>query len=406
MESTPRGLRRHIALFGKTNSGKSMLFNLLTGCDNAIVSEKAGTTTDPVLKNMELLPFGPVTLIDTAGLDDTTELGKKRIKKTRDVSRRADIGLMLADVNEINNANINGVDYKDIFSGKKIDVFTKCDLINSQDLKNIKEQFPNAVFVSQDDPQSIELLKNTLVQTLKEIEVSDEDSLICSLVPRGGTVVMAVSIDSEAPKGRLILPQVQLIRDCLDHGVKVCVTRETELKETLAVVSAVDLVVADSQIFNIVNNIVPANIPLTSFSILLAHQKGNFKQLLKGIDQIKNLKNNDPILILEACTHNHTHEDIGRVKIPALLEKYTGKKFNFHFFSGYNINENPNEYSMAILCGSCMINKAELQTRLKLLSENNIPVTNYGIILAFLNGILERCTGIFTGANNFDRTAL
>ena len=396
MENTPRGLRRHIVLLGKTNSGKSTLFNLLTEQDNAIVSDKPGTTTDPVLKSMELLPFGPITLIDTAGLDDTTKLGKQRMEKTYEFARRADIGLMLFDAATAKDLNNNDIDFfNKIFPGLKIAVFTKCDLLETQTLKVNKEKYQDAFFISQNEPQSIEKLKKTLVEILTEMEKADEDSLINGLVLAGGTVVMVVPVDSEAPKGRLILPQVQLIRDCLDHGIKVCVTRDTELEATLANTKTVDLVVTDSQVFRIVNDIVSATIPLTSFSILLARQKGNFNQLIKGTEQIKNLQNDDKILILEACTHNHTHEDIGRVKIPALLQKYTGKKLEFEFFSGYKIPENLSDYSLAILCGSCMINKTELQSRLKLLSDNDIPATNYGIILAFLNGILERCTNIF-----------
>ena len=396
MKDTPRGLRRHIVLLGKTNSGKSTLFNLLTGQDNAIVSDKPGTTTDPVLKSMELLPFGPITLIDTAGLDDTTKLGRQRMEKTYEFARRADIGLMLFDATSAKDLNNSDVDFfNKIFPGLKIAVFTKCDLLETKTLEANKEKYQDAFFISQNDPQSIEELKKTLAEILTEMEKADEDSLISGLVSADGTVVMVVPVDSEAPKGRLILPQVQLIRDCLDHGIKVCVTRETELEAALESVKSIDLVVTDSQVFHIVNDIVPANIPLTSFSILLAHQKGNFDQLIKGTDCIKSLKDNDKVLVLEACTHNHTHEDIGRVKIPALLQKHTGKKLEFEIFSGYKIPENLNDYSLAILCGSCMINKAELQSRLKILSDNNIPAVNYGIILAFLNNILERCTSIF-----------
>jgi len=392
----PRGMQKNIILFGKTNSGKSTLFNLLTSQDNAIVSDKPGTTTDPVLKSMELLPFGPITLIDTAGLDDTTELGKQRIKKTYEFTRRADVGLMVFDATSAKDLNNNDIDFLNkIFPGLKIAIFTKCDLLDTQSLKIIKEKYQDAFFISEKDTQSIEELKKSLAEILIEMEKNDEDSLISGLAAAGDTVVMVVPVDSEAPKGRLILPQVQLIRNCLDHGIKVCVTREIELKETLESIKKVDLVVTDSQVFQIVNDMVPKNIPLTSFSILLARQKGNFDQLIRGTDHIKYLKDNNKILMLEACTHNHTHEDIGRVKIPALLQKYTGKKLEFEFFSGYKIPDNLNDYSLAILCGSCMINKAELQSRLKILSDNDIPATNYGIILAFLNGILERCTNVF-----------
>ena len=391
MKDTPRGMRRHIALLGKTNAGKSTLFNLLTGQENAIVSEKAGTTTDPVIKSMELLPFGPVALIDTAGLEDTTELGRQRMKKTMEFARRADIGLIVREAHDTDSGPAD----ESFYTGEKIYVFTKCDLVDQQALDRIKKQYPGSVLISHDNPEDIDSLKRILIERLTGMEEAGGDTLIGDLLPRGGTVVMVVPVDSGAPKGRLILPQVQLIRDCLDYGIKAYVTRETELESALGDLPSIELVVTDSQVFAFVNELVPADIPLTSFSMLLARQKGNFKQLLGGTGHIKNLKDNDRILMLEACTHNHTHEDIGRVKIPGLLNQFTGKRLEYVYCGGYCMPDCLDGYSMAVLCGSCMINKKELTLRLKLMEEKNIPVTNYGIILAYLNGILDRCTETF-----------
>lgn len=395
MKSTPQGLRRHIALFGKTNAGKSTLFNLFTGQANAIVSDKPGTTTDPVIKSMELIPFGPVTVIDTAGLEDTTELGKQRTDKTREFARRADIGIMLTEAARYDGSRLDAMD-ESFFTGETIRVFSKCDLVNGNILENMKKQYPDAIFISKDDHEAIDHLKAVVIKKLNAMEEADgDDTLIGDLLPYGSTVVMVVPVDSGAPKGRLILPQVQLIRDCLDHGVKVYVTRETELKSAISELTQPALVVTDSQAFALVDEVVPAGIPLTSFSMLLARQKGDFKQLLRGTEHIKNLRDNDKILMLEACTHNHTHEDIGRVKIPALMNKHTGKKLEYVCFSGYSIPTDLTDYSMAILCGSCMINKTEVLSRLRLLEERSIPATNYGIVLAYLNGTLDRCKEFF-----------
>ncbi|MCL1998820.1 MAG: [FeFe] hydrogenase H-cluster maturation GTPase HydF [Turicibacter sp.] len=389
METTPRGLRRHIALFGKTNVGKSTLFNLLTGQENSIVSETAGTTTDPVIKSMELIPYGPIVLIDTAGLNDDTYLGSKREGKTREFARRADMGIFIREIGDD-----DGFDIVNFFNGEKIYVFTKCDLADEQVLVSLKSSYPHAIFVS-DNGTGVDDLKQALVTKLTKLEKSEKETLIGDLLPPSSTVVMVVPIDSEAPKGRLILPQVQLIRDCLDNGIKSYVTRETELAEAISELSNIDLVVTDSQAFSLVNSIIPPDIPLTSFSMLLARQKGDFNRFLSGVETIKTLKDGDKILMLEACTHSHNHEDIGRVKIPKALQNASGKELIFDFFSGYDIPKDLQTYSLAILCGSCMINRKEVQSRLKLLGENNVPVTNYGVILAYFSGILDRCAEIF-----------
>ncbi|MCL1993487.1 MAG: [FeFe] hydrogenase H-cluster maturation GTPase HydF [Spirochaetes bacterium] len=390
MKDTPRGMLRHIAIFGKTNAGKSTLFNLLTGQENAIVSEKAGTTTDPVVKNMELLPFGPVVLIDTAGLDDASELGGQRVKKTRAFARRADIGIFLKEIGEAGDFPADS-----FFTGEKIQAFTKCDLADSQTLEAAKKRHPDALFISKGNKGDIESFKKTLVEKLAGMGGIEEDSLVGDLVPPGGRVVMVVPVDSGAPKGRLILPQVQFLRDCLDHGIKTYVTRDSELEGALADIGRIDLVVTDSQIFAFVDKTVPANIPLTSFSMLLARQNGDLRQLIDGLGVITSLQDGDKILMLETCTHNHSHEDIGKVKIPRLLEKFCGKKLEYDFYSGYDMPDDLTGYALAILCGGCMVSKREMLSRLRLLKESGIPATNYGVVLAYLNGILDRSKIIF-----------
>lgn len=389
MEKTPNALRKHVALLGDTNAGKSTLFNALTGQDGSIVSDKPGTTTDPVRAAMELIPYGPVVLIDTAGSADESDLGERRMKKTADIIRRADAALYVADAGNFNR------DAYQRFTHEKLPhilVFTKCDISDKSAVDSLRGEFPHAVFFYGEASP----LREKLAALLQSLQPEDE-TIIGDLVPRNGNVVMVVPVDSEAPKGRLILPQVQLLRDCLDHGIKCLVTRETELESALECLSPVALVVTDSQAFGIVNRLVPQSIPLTSFSMLLARQKGNFSQLLSGADTVAGLPKNSRILMLEGCTHNHTHEDIGRAKIPALLEKRTGKRFRYDFFSGYDFPEDLSPYSLAIQCGSCMLNKREITSRLELMAEKGLPVTNYGIILAWANGILERCREIFEG---------
>jgi [FeFe] hydrogenase H-cluster maturation GTPase HydF len=386
MKEIPLAMRKHVALFGETNAGKSSLFNAILGQDLAIVSEKKGTTTDPVTKAMELIPFGPIALIDTAGLGDFSYLGESRMKKTYDILRRCDLGIYVADT-------------MDFHSGKYIDfarrcpnhilVFAKADLIK----KDVKIEYKDAVYVSVKDTDSIDSLKGVIAQRLSESDDNNK-SVIAGFLPKGGTVVLVISVDSEAPKERLILPQVQLIRECLDSGIKAFVVRDTELKGALSDLKQIDLVVADSQIFKTVSEIVPQSIPLTSFSMLLAKQKGNFSQLIKGVEEIDCLPENANILVLEGCTHNHTHEDIGRVKIPNLLRKKTGKHFNFDYYAGYNVPDDFLKYRLVIMCGSCMLNHKEVNSRLMLCERENIPVTNYGIMLAYLNGILDRAAQI------------
>ena len=391
MEQTPLAMRKHIAIFGSTNAGKSTLFNALLGQDLAIVSEVSGTTTDPVTKAMELIPYGPVALIDTAGLGDTTVLGKQRMEKTLSILGRTDLILYVIDASD--EAEGQDSDASDLKETPCLYVYTKCDLAGEERLQKIKTQRPEAVFLSNTDTKSLDSLKECIMEELEKQEREDETQL-GGILPKGSTVVMVAPIDAEAPKGRLILPQVQLIRDCLDHDMKAYVTKETTLKDALENLRHVDLVVTDSQAFRVVDQIVPKEIPLTSFSMLLARQKGNFEQFLRGAEQIKQLRDGSRVLMLEGCTHNSSHEDIGRVKLPKLIEKMTGTKPAFEHFTGYSFPKEVEEYDLVIQCGMCMINKKEVRSRLRILAGAGVPVTNYGIALAYLNGILDRAKQI------------
>lgn len=391
MEKTPMSMRKHVAIFGDTNVGKSTLFNKLLGQDIAIVSSVRGTTTDPISKAMELIPYGPIVVIDTAGLGDKTVLGEMRVTKTMDVLKRTDLILYVSDASCENNISSCTID-KNI---PTIIVFTKCDLIDSEKLKQMQNDYPKAIFLSDYEEVSLDMLKQKIIEELEK-QQRDDETLIGNILPKDSSLILVCPIDSEAPKGRLILPQVQLIRDCLDHNMKAYVTTEKTLADSLSELEKVDLVVTDSQAFALVDSIVPKDIKLTSFSMLLANQKGDFIQLLDGADSIKNLNTESSVLILEGCTHNTSHEDIARVKIPKLIKKYLGGITpKYDYYTGYNFPDDIRKYDLIIQCGMCMINKKEVQTTLEIAKLNDVPVTNFGVALAFLNGILKRATEIF-----------
>lgn len=391
MEQTPLAFRTHVSIFGNTNAGKSSLFNKLIGQDMMIVSDKHGTTTDPVTKAMELLPYGPIALTDTAGLGDFSEIGEKRIEKTDKILERTDFAIYTAASDSFDENSY--LEMKKQFDKKHIKhllVFTKSDL-NTSDLA---AKYNDAVFVSVFDDNSIENLKKVLEQKLSEIK-PDDDTMIGGLLPPGSTIVLVVPIDSEAPKGRLILPQVQFLRDCLDNGMKAVVVRDTELEETLKELNHVDLVVTDSQVFGYVSSVVPKEIMLTSFSMMMAKMKGDITKLIQGANAIKSLKDGSRILMAEACTHNVSHEDIGRIKIPKLLQKCTGKKLEFEYYIHHDFPKDLSKYDLVIHCGGCMINSRSMNNRIEFCLENNVPITNYGVVLAYVNGILERGCKIF-----------
>lgn len=394
MKNTPNSNRLHIGIFGKTNSGKSSLLNAITEQNISIVSEIEGTTTDSVTKAMEFLPFGPVLFIDTAGLEDNTPLGKLRVKKTLEELKRTDFAILVMDATKIDMAF-----YKDQeFQFKKYNipflfVINKEDLLSENEKNMIKQIFPSAVFVSTKNRDSILMLKESILKEIRKEK--EEPKLLGDLVPYNGKVLMVVPVDSEAPKGRLILPQVQLIRECLDHGIKSYVVRDTELESALEDIKDIDLVVTDSQAFKNVDKILNNRAKLTSFSILFARQKGDLNDLIRGVKKLKSLNHGDKVLIAETCTHNTSHEDIGRVKIPKLVKNYTGKEIEFTFVGGKDFPENLSEYALVIHCGACMINRKHMQNRIDESMSLNVPITNYGLVIAEVTGILDKSLEIF-----------
>lgn len=389
MNTTPNANRKHIGIYGNTNSGKSSLMNKILGQDISLVSNVEGTTTDPVQKAMELIPFGPVLLIDTAGLEDKTELGEIRVKKSFEFLKRLDFAIYVVDGKNLDidtykkwkrEANKYNINY--------IVVVNKLDRLNNDEINNINNIFDNPLFISAKKNENIDKLKDELVKYLEQDE--EDKPIVGDLLPYGSNVVLVVPIDSEAPKGRIILPQVQVIRDCLDHGIKTYVVRDTELEEALKEIKNVDLVITDSQAFKEVDKIVPKEINLTSFSILFARQKGELSYLLEGANKLKDLKSGDKILICESCTHNISHEDIGRVKIPRMLNKIAGGELNLEYKVGYDFNEDVETYDMVIHCGACMVNRKSVINKINLCKEKNVPITNYGLVIAYFTGILDR----------------
>lgn len=383
LNQTPKGERIHIGIFGRTNAGKSSILNALTNQNIAIVSEIKGTTTDPVSKAMELLPLGPVVIIDTPGLDDNSELGKDRIKKSYQMLAKTDIAIIAVDSSSgIGETETNLIDEIKSRSIPYITVFNKCDLAP------VSVSGKNEIAVSALTGENITELKNMIATLAPEKE---ERVLVGDLIDSGDIIVLVVPIDEAAPKGRLILPQQQTIRDILDNGAIAVVCKDTELSDTLAKLSAKPrLVITDSQVFKKVAEIVPCDIPLTSFSILFARYKGDLQTLVDGAKAINSLEDGDRILIAEGCTHHRQCGDIGSVKIPRMLEKITGKKPVYDFVSGTEFAENTGEYKLIIHCGGCMLSEREMRTRIAATTARNIPIVNYGVLLACLTGILDR----------------
>jgi len=452
MQNIPRGMKAHIGIFGKRNVGKSSILNALTKQDISIVSETAGTTTDPVEKSMELLPLGPVLFVDTAGIDDEGALGLQRVEKTKKVIDRIDLAIIVADfkgfdkfeellIKEFETRKtpfiivINktdelypspnsipfccsssppvGEDRGEVVQGyRKIESFfvkgegvfqheskaRALEKLGEGSLAQLQKYQVQIVYTSALLKKGIDDLKQAIIKNVPESFFS-ETSIASDLIKAGEVAVLVVPIDLEAPKGRLILPQVQTIRDLLDNDSIVMVTKERELKKTLDNFKTPPaLVITDSQAFLKVSADVPRNIKLTSFSILFARFKGELNEFVKGTMAIEDLKSGDKILICESCTHHAIGDDIGRVKIPRWITQYTGKKLEFEHYAGHDFPPNIKDYALIIHCGACMTNRREILSRILKAKEANVPMTNYGLTIAYSLGIFERALEPFEGA--------
>ena len=392
LNATPSSERVHIGIFGKRNAGKSSLINAITGQNLAIVSEAKGTTTDPVYKAMELLPLGPVMIIDTPGIDDEGVLGSLRIQKAYQVLNKTDIALVIIDA----AVGPSAEDLRLIkrINAKKIPlliVINKCETINEDKKTAYQALLPNGklLFVSAEQQLNIFELKEAIAQTVPADE--NKAQIVADLLSPSDFVVLVVPIDSAAPKGRLILPQQQTIRDILEADAAAIVVKENELTNTLQNLGKrPKLVITDSQVFKKVAAETPADILLTSFSILFARYKGNLQTSVQGVTALESLEDGDKILIGEGCTHHRQCDDIGTVKPPRWIKEYTGKNPEFIFTSGTEFPLDLSPYKMIIHCGACMLNEREMQYRIKCAADQNIPFTNYGITIAYINGILKR----------------
>lgn len=390
LNDTPAANRLHIAFFGCRNAGKSSVVNAVTGQELAVVSDTPGTTTDPVMKTMELLPLGPVMIIDTPGFDDVGELGCLRIKKTKQILNRTDIALLVVDA--MTGQTDTDRQLISLFKEKEIPFLV---LKNKMDLlPEIPETGENEIYVSALTGEGIENCKE---QIGKLVSVEDmKAKIVGDLIRPSDFVVLVVPIDSAAPKNRLILPQQQTIRDVLETAATAVVVRETELKQTLPLLNKKpSLVVTDSQVFEKVSAEVPEDIPLTSFSILMARVKGYLETAVKGVSAVEHLKDGDCVLIAEGCTHHRQCDDIGSVKIPRWLRACTRKNIEIDLVSGREFPEDLSPYAFVIHCGGCMLNEREVKYRMKCAEDQSVPFTNYGIVIAYMKGILKRSIEIF-----------
>lgn len=399
MNQTPASERVHISFFGKRNAGKSSVINAVTGQDLSIVSSVMGTTTDPVYKTMELLPLGPVMIIDTPGIDDEGELGALRVRKSYQVLNKTDIAILVIDSTISKTEEEFALIHR--FHKKKIPylvVYNKIDLLSNEEIKDLAMSVrPGEVLVSASSNMNIYELKEKIA-SLKP-EDTHKYPLIQDLIEPLDLVILVVPIDKAAPKGRLILPQQQTIRDILERGALSLVVRDTELKDTLEHFRAQGirprLVVTDSQAFARVSRDTPEDITLTSFSILFARYKGELETQLKGVSSLSSLEDGDRILISEGCTHHRQCGDIGTSKIPDWIRNYTGKKPVFEFTSGTEFPEDVSSYKMVVHCGGCMLNEREMKYRIACCQDQEVPITNYGILIAQVTGILKRSLGPF-----------
>uniref|UniRef100_UPI004025CD6C [FeFe] hydrogenase H-cluster maturation GTPase HydF n=1 Tax=Candidatus Stercorousia sp. TaxID=3048886 RepID=UPI004025CD6C len=388
---TLKSMRLQIGVFGKTNVGKSSFLNRITNQEISIVSDIAGTTTDVVEKSMELLPVGPVTFLDTAGLNDESELGEKRVEKTMKVINRIDVAIIVCDFNGFDDYEKELIKKFEELKIPYLIVENKCD-IKKVELSG----YDNVLYTSvKDDEALVFKFKEALVKLLPE-DFVNSPKIAGDLVPPQSTVILVIPIDKEAPKGRIILPQVQTIRDLLDSNCMPYVVKETDLKQAIENLKTPPaLVITDSQAFKKVSEIVPQDIPLTSFSILFARLKGDLDEFTKGAEAIENLKDGDMVLILESCTHHAIEDDIGRVKIPNLLRKRTGKNLVIHNYAGHDFPD-VKDYKLIIHCGACMTNRREVLSRILIANKSGVPITNYGVAISYCLGILPRAVKIFS----------
>jgi len=398
LNETPSGERIHIGFFGRRNAGKSSLVNRVTGQSLAVVSPEKGTTTDPVYKAMELLPLGPVMIIDTPGSDDVGELGGLRVEKTMEILGKTDIAVLVIDA----SAGLTGEDRElaEMFEARKIPYIIAC---NKSDKLNPADTIPagNSIYVSALTGEGVDALKER-ISALADKDAKPEHHLVADLLSSGDQIVLVIPIDESAPKGRIILPQQQVIRDALEAGALITVSRETELAAALAALKeAPALVITDSQAFSQVAEIVPENVPLTSFSILMARYKGFLDTALSGVSMIETLKDGDKVLIAEGCTHHRQCRDIGTVKIPGWLKTHSGHDVTIETCSGREFPTDLSKYRLVIHCGGCMLNEREVLRRMQVSVAQGVPFLNYGVFIAYVNGILKRSVAAVPHTTSF-----
>lgn len=392
-----KDLKPHIGIYGRMNNGKSSIINKLTGQPLAIVSDQAGTTTDPVRKSIEIFGIGPVVLIDTAGIDDNSELGRQRVQKTYQTLKEIDCAILI-----ITGDGFGRPEHELIEEFKKHDIpyiiiHNKSDVekISIDQLNKIEKEYGIKVLEYSALKDDASIIANSLKRAIPD-SAYKRPSLLGGIIKPGETVVLVTPIDEEAPEGRMILPQVMAIRDVLDNDCICVVLKETALQQYFDMnMPKPALVVTDSQVFGMVSKIVPEDVQLTSFSIVLARLRGDFDNYLKGTPRLSDLKDGDKILMLESCTHEISCDDIGRVKLPNLIRKFSGKNVEFTYLSGLTPIEHPEQYAIAIQCGGCVATRKQLINRTNMALENGIPISNYGMAIAYMNGIFERATKMF-----------
>ncbi|MBQ0098744.1 MAG: [FeFe] hydrogenase H-cluster maturation GTPase HydF [Oscillospiraceae bacterium] len=384
LNETVSAERLHIAFFGKRNAGKSSVVNAVTSQKLSVVSDVLGTTTDPVKKAMELLPLGPVVIIDTPGFDDMGELGILRVEKTQEILKQTDIAVLVVDA----TAGLSKEDNEFLVDVKKREIpyiiaYNKCDLITE------RQQTENSVYISAKTNENINTLKEMLAKFASSAKI--DKKIVADLLTQGDVAVLVIPIDESAPKGRIILPQQQVLRELLDNNMTAVCTKPQTLKDTLSSLSKKPkIVITDSQAFGEVSKIVPDDIMLTSFSILFARYKGDLETLVKGASKLDKLSDDDTILISEGCTHHRQCNDIGSVKIPNWIESYTKKKFKFEFSSGQSFEKDLSKYALVVHCGGCMLNEKEMKYRIDSAKEQSVDIVNYGVLIAHIHGILYR----------------